>query len=172
MGKSFRQLKKASRCRVQIGFGLISILAIMCSLTCKLRNPISLLKISDEVRLDTVERRFIFDELFKPAKQVNLICFRYTDPLTVVHVDKPPLFSDGNPLIIRAYLKDQHDNLTVLDNISRNSPNYQCLSPDDYSSWLTISDSEVQFASLSVRSNRPIVVSRIEWESHDATDMK
>lgn len=66
-------------------------------LACKPGNPFSYKQISGEIVLDTNEQKFEFVEPFKATRQSNNVCFRYSDPLKIEYVDKPPMFPDGMP---------------------------------------------------------------------------
>lgn len=141
-------------------------------LACKPGKPFSHLQISGEIVLDNNEQKLIFAEPFKASKQVNDVCFGYYDNLQIQYVDNPPTFPDGKPLLITARLTDQAGKIIELNNISRNAPHYLCLTPMEYDWWISIYKTDIRFTELTVQSNRRINISKIEWEMHNAWDLK
>lgn len=160
------------RHKLRVATLTILVIVVVQILGCKPSQPFSYLQISGEIVLDSNEQRLVFAEPFKPSKQSNIVCFRYSEPLKVEYVDKPPKFPDGKPLLITAKLTDETGKIILLNNISRNGPDYLCLTPEEYKWWITTYKTDIQFTELSVQSNRTIKISKIEWEMHNAWDLK
>ncbi len=139
---------------------------------CKPSNPFVHTPISGEIVIDNNEREFVFNKPFKPTKQVNEICFEYSENLKISQIESPPKFSDGNPLIITSYLVDQNGEKYQTTHIKRNRENYGCFTPENYVAWLDISKRNISFTKFFVHSNLKINISKIEWKSYNAWDFK
>lgn len=103
---------------------------------------------------------------------MNKICFEYSEKLKIDSITKPPKFPDGTPLVITSYLIDQNGKKYETNGISQNGENYICFAPENYVAWLDISKQNISFIKLVVKSNPKIKVSKIEWKSYNAWDMK
>lgn len=164
--------KVHNRNKLRVATLVITAIALVQILACKPSKPFSYVQISGETVLDTNEQKFVFAEPFKPLKQVNDVCFWYSETMKVESVDKPPKFPDGKPLIITAKLADRTGKVIELSKITRNATDRLCLVPEDYNWWLSIYKTDIQLTELSVQSNRTIKISKIEWEMHNAWDLK
>ena len=155
--------------RHRIATLIIVVIVVAQILACKPSDPFSYIQISGEIVLDTNEQKLDFVEPFKASKQVNEVCFEYSELLKVDYVDKPPVFPDGKPLLIVARLTDQSGSTRELNSIVRNRPGYLCLAPKGGEWWYK---TDVKFTALTVQSNRRISLSKIEWKMYNAWDMK
>lgn len=145
---------------------------LLCVSSCKPSNPFEYVQISGELIIDSDPQVLNFDRPFKPVKQVNEVCFQYDENVTIEYVTKPPTFPDGKPLLITASLTTQDERTIELNNITRNKEHYLCLTPKEYDWWISIYKSDINFIALTVRSNRKIKISKIEWETYNAWDLK
>lgn len=139
---------------------------------CKPAEPFSYLPISDERWIGPAEQLIEFDKSFKPVKQVNEVCFAYSEETTIANITSFPVLSDHSEMRVSATLIDSAHNRTELEDITRNGPHYLCLAPSDYTAWLNISNTDVQFTVLIVRANRAIHIQKIEWKTYNAWDLK
>lgn len=152
---------------------VVQILLIgMVLISCKPAVPFSYTPIYGDLNISQNEQEIIFPNAFRPVKQVNEVCFAYLDEVSISNINEMPKFMDGGEMRIDAILVDQKDDRVLLKSIGRNSPNYLCLVPSDFSAWLDISNQNIEFKKLTVRSQRPIHVQRIEWESYNGWDLK
>ena len=152
----------------------IGIICCFLALTssCKPADPFSYTAISEARILGPVEQDISFSAPIVPVKQVNKLCFAYSDDTRIIKVDAPPRFTDGSELRIVATLFDNMDNRFELTNLSENAQNYLCLAPENYGAWLEISRDKPQFTKIIVRANQPVHVTRIEWKAYNAWDFK
>ena len=148
------------------------ILTLIVFFACKPSNPFVHTPISDAIVIDNGEQEIVFDKPFKPEKQVNEVCFEYPEKLKIDSITKPPKFADGKLLVIKSYLIDQNGEKWETNSITRNRESYICFTPENYSDWLDISKSNISFIKLVVSSNPKIKVSKIEWKTYNAWDMK
>lgn len=140
--------------------------------TCKPSNPFIHTPISGEIVIDNNEREFVFNKPFKPTRQVNEICFEYSENLKIDQITSPPKFADGKPLIITSYLVDQNGEKYETTSITRNGENYICFTPENYVAWLDISKQNISFIKLFAHSNPKINILKIEWKSYNSWDFK
>ena len=139
---------------------------------CKPSAPFVHIPISESTVININQKEFPFSKPFKPSKQVNEVCFYYSEFLKVNEITKPPQFADGTPLIITAYIVDQNNENLKLNSITRNGDNLLCLRPENFKYWIDISKKNTTFVKLLVQTNREITFSKIEWKTYNAWDFK
>ena len=145
-------------------------LILFTSFSCRFGPPFVATPITSNTVIDSEEKVFIFEKPFKPYKPINKVCFEYPDKLDATVISEPPKFPDGESLNITAYVFDQNGKRYELDYIENSVENYLCLRPD-YDGWLKISDKDVSFIKLTVKSNRRIRMSKIQWVSYHILDI-
>lgn len=155
-----------------LSFSIILFIILSVS-NCKPSDPFIHIPISGSTVIDANQKEFPFSKPFKPSKQVNEVCFEHAETLKLEEYSmNPPRFADGTPLLITAYLGDNRNERLELNKITRLVENYLCFVPENYNEWLAISKKDVSFLKLSVQSNRKINVSKIEWRTYNAWDIK
>ena len=151
-------------------FSSILLITLINTFACKPRNPFVHTEISGPITIDHSEKEITFERAFKPKKQANEICFRYSENLKIGLIKDPPKFSDGTPLVIDLHLFDQKDIRYEFSSISTNKEGTICFVPDNYNEWQEISTKQTLFVKMIVRSNQKLEVSKIEWESYNSWD--
>lgn len=149
------------------------LIAVMwLAFACKLGNPFVFTLIASQITIDQNEKEIVFNQPFKPTKQVNRVCFEYDERLNIGSIKEPPKFSDGTSLMLDLRLFDEQNVQYKFSKIGRNREKYICFVPEDYDQWLDIAEKEVTFVRMTVRCNQTLNISKIEWESYNAWDLK